>query len=314
MAFIFLSDIYIKNGEIMKITKSEFAILVFFESKNNEASITQRDIAKATNLSLGTVNKTLPFLNEAGLIDKNSITGKGLTALEPYHAKRALFIAAGFGTRLVPITLNTPKPLVRVKGIRIIDTLLDAVIAAGIKEIMVVRGYLGEQFDQLLYKYPEIKFFENHNYNETNNISSAMCIRYLFQNAYVFDADIILHNPKLITKYQYTSNYLGVYTDLTNDWCFETKNGLITKLKVGGQNCYQMFGISYWNKYDGTKLGEHIKRVYEMPGGKESYWDQVALEHFIKEYRVEIRECSFDDVTEIDTFSELKRIDETYNV
>ena len=50
----------------------------------------------------------------------------------------------------MPITLNTPKPLIRVQGRRIIDSLLDAVYAAGIEEVYVVRGYLAEQFDQLL--------------------------------------------------------------------------------------------------------------------------------------------------------------------
>jgi CTP:phosphocholine cytidylyltransferase-like protein len=49
-----------------------------------------------------------------------------------------------------------------------------------------------------------------------------------------------------------------------------------------------------------------------MPGGKERYWDQVALEYFNKEYEVEVRECTFDDITEIDTFSELKKIDKNY--
>ena len=65
-----------------------------------------------------------------------------MDALEPYRVKRAVVIAAGFGTRMVPITLNTPKPLVRVHGKRIIDTLLDAVAEAGIPEIVLVRGYL----------------------------------------------------------------------------------------------------------------------------------------------------------------------------
>jgi NDP-sugar pyrophosphorylase family protein len=62
--------------------------------------------------------------------------------MEPHKAKRAVFIAAGFGTRLVPITLNTPKPLVRVHGERIIDSLIDACLEAGIEEIYIVRGYL----------------------------------------------------------------------------------------------------------------------------------------------------------------------------
>ena len=127
---------------------------------------------------------------------------KGLQELEPYRVKRAIFIAAGFGSRLVPITLNTPKPLVRVKGVRIIDTLLDAVIAAGIEEIIIVRGYLAEQFDQLKYKYPMVKFVENPLYNEANNISSVMCIRYLLSNAYILEADLLLlgHVVKLCEK------------------------------------------------------------------------------------------------------------------
>ena len=78
------------------------------------------------------------------------------------------------GVRLVPITLNTPKPLVRVNGVRIIDRLIDACHAAGIEEIYIVRGYLAELFDQLLYKYPNIRFLENPKYTEANNIGSAL--------------------------------------------------------------------------------------------------------------------------------------------
>jgi CTP:phosphocholine cytidylyltransferase-like protein len=290
-----------------------FDILTLLEKAGGKA-LTQRAIAKETALSVGTVNKTLTQLTEAVLIDSGSITVQGIEALEPFRVKRAIFIAAGFGSRLVPITLNTPKPLVRVKGVRIIDTLLDAVCAAGITEIVIVRGYLGEQFDQLRYKYPGVTFLENPLYNESNNISSAMCVRYQLQNAYLLESDLLLKNPALITKYQYSSNYLGAPVERTDDWCFETKNNVITRLRVGGRNCHQMFGISYWNQRDGAKLAEHIKAVYEQPGGKERYWDQVALEYFIKAYEIAVRECAFEDVVEIDTFAELKQLDESYRV
>ena len=298
----------------MYLTRTQFDVLTLLEKEKDEKTLTQRNIARLTGLSVGTVNKILVFLNEKRLVENNSINSEGLKALEPYRVKRALFIAAGFGSRLVPITLNTPKPLVRVKGVRIIDTLLDAVCAAGIEEIIVVRGYLSEQFDQLKYKYPQIQFLENPLYNEANNISSVMCARYLLQNAYVLESDLILKNPRLISKYQYASNYLGVPTERTDDWCFETRNNIITKVRVGGSNCHHMFGISYWTNTDGAKLADHVKQVYEMPGGKERYWDQVPLEYFIKDYTVEVRECTFDDIIEIDTFSELKNLDETYRV
>ena len=155
----------------MKLTKKQFTILELLESDRKSRS--QREIANATGLSVGTVNKLVTELCEQGMMQDGTITEAGIAALEPYRVKRAIFMAAGFGSRLVPITLNTPKPLIRVTGKRIIDSLLDAVVAVGIEEIYLVRGYLSEQFDQLLKKYPTITFIENPVYNETNNISYA---------------------------------------------------------------------------------------------------------------------------------------------
>lgn len=293
----------------MELTRKQFDIL---SAVIELPKASQRKLQETTGYSLGTINKTMKELVEQGFVNEGVVTDAGLAAMEPYRVKRALFIAAGFGSRLVPITLNTPKPLVRVNGTRMIDTLLDAVVAAGIEEIYIVRGYLGEQFDQLLYKYPNIKFIENPFYNEANNISSAFLVRDLMQNAYVLEADLVLSNPKLITKYQYVSNYLGVPTDYTDDWCFETKNKVITKVKIGGNDCHHMFGISYWNAEAGAKLYDDIKKVYEMPGGKERYWDQVPLEYCLDNHMVEVRECTFDDIVEIDSFADLKRLDPIY--
>jgi len=292
------------------LTKKQFDILVALEKSTT--SISQRNLAAITDMSLGSVNKVISSLSELGYIRDGEITKEGLDALEPYRVRRAIFIAAGFGSRLVPITLNTPKPLVRVKGQRIIDSLLDAVVAAGIEEIYIVRGYLSEQFDQLLYKYPNIKFIENPAYNEANNISSLMCTRYLLQNAYVLEADLLLYNKDIITKYQYSSNYLGVKTEVTDDWCFMSKNGYISKLCIGGKDCHHMFGISYWTAEDGTKLAGHLAEVYNSPGGKERYWDQVALEYFLDDYNISVRACTFDDIIEIDTYRELTELDESY--
>lgn len=292
------------------LSKKEFDVLNFIYENGAK---TQREIAEGVGQSVGGVNKILTSLKADGLVEK-TITQKGLESLEPYKVKRAVFIAAGFGSRLVPITLNTPKPLVRVNGKRIIDGLLDAVVKAGIEEIIIVRGYLKEQFDQLLYKYPMIKFIDNEIYNEANNISSALMAKDLLSNAYVFEADLLISNPKLVKKYQYSSNFLGIKVDRTDDWCFTVKNGIITEQKIGGENCYQEVGISYWDKEDGKKLATHIQTAFDRPGGKEKYWDQVPLSIFIDEYDVEIRECKMEDIVEIDTFRELKAIDKSYDI
>ena len=75
-----------------------------------------------------------------------------------------------------------------------------------------------------------------------------------------------------------------------------------------------MVGISYWNETDGNRLAEDIKAAYELPGGKEFYWEQVPMKVFKDAYTVEICPCCDDDIIEIDTFRELKAIDKTYDV
>ncbi len=296
----------------MELTRKQFDILEALVS--SKTAVTQRDLEKVTKHSLGTINKTLKELTESGYVENGAITNEGVNALEPYRAKRAIFIAAGFGSRLVPITFNTPKPLVRVHGVRIIDHLIDACLETGINEIYIVRGYLADQFDQLLYKYPMIRFLENPIYNEANNISSSMVARYMLSNAYVFEADLLISNPKIIKKYHYTSDFLAIKKERTDDWCFEVKDGVITEEKVGGEDCWQMVGISYWNENDGHRLSQDIPDVYTAPGGKERYWEQVPLVYKKDHYKVEVLPCKDEDIVEIDTFRELKAIDKTYDV
>ena len=298
----------------MDLNRKQFDILETLAV--SETALSQRKLEEITNYSLGTINRVMKELTENGWAKDGKITNRGLEALEPFRAKRAIFIAAGFGSRLVPITFNTPKPLVRVHGVRIIDRLIDACLEAGITEIYIVRGYLGELFDQLLYKYPMIKFLENPVYNEANNISSALVARYLLSNAYVFEADLLISNPKIIRKYHYSSDFLGIRKERSDDWCFRVKDGVITEEKVGGEgkDIWQMVGISYWNEADGHKLFQDIQDVYAAPGGKERYWEQVPLVYRKEHYTVEVRECFDEDIVEIDTFKELKAIDKTYDV
>ena len=294
----------------MNLTRNQFDVLEALAT----SPMTQQELEEQTGHSRGTIECTLKELTELGFVENSIITNSGLNALVPYRVKRAVFVAAGFGTRLVPVTLNTPKPLVRVQGKRIIDGLIDACLAAGIEEIFIVRGYLAEQFDQLLYKYPMIKFIENPAYNETNNISSALCARYLFSNAYIFEADLLLRKPELIKKYQYCSNFLGFHKERSDDWCFTLKDGYIETHKIGGVDCYQEYGISYWDDESGRKLASDLKEAYEMPGGKELFWTQIPTTVFHDHYKIEVRECNEGDIIEIDTFKELKKLDRSYDV
>ena len=55
-----------------------------------------------------------------------------------HEVKRAIIMAAGLGNRMRPVTLTTPKPLVRVNGKRMIDTVIEGLHDNGITEIYIV--------------------------------------------------------------------------------------------------------------------------------------------------------------------------------
>lgn len=93
----------------------------------------------------------------------------------------------------------------------------------------------------------------------------------MLSNAYVFEADLLLSNPSIIKKYHYTSYFLGIKMQRSDDWCFKVKNGMIVEQEIGGEgdDIWQMVGISYWNEEDGQKLSEDIVKVYQSPVSKE---------------------------------------------
>ncbi|MDE6583954.1 MAG: ABC transporter permease subunit, partial [Anaeroplasmataceae bacterium] len=185
----------IKEDTIMEpLTRYQFDLLTYID-KNGKKKYSQRNLADMLTISLGTINKTIVELQELNYlqIDTNnemSITEIGYKALEPYRVKRAIILAAGFGSRLAPVTLDTPKPLVEVNGKRIIDTLLDSLIEKGISDIYIVRGYKKDKFDVLLEKYPTIHFVDNELFNVTNNISSLIKAVNYIDRCYICEADL----------------------------------------------------------------------------------------------------------------------------
>lgn len=228
---------------------------------------------------------------------------------DPYIAERAIVLAAGRGERMRPLTDEMPKPMVRVDGRRIIDTLLAALVAAGIPEIYVVRGYLGEKLDALKEEYPTLHFIDNPHWHEANNISSLLAAGDLVENAFVVEGDLFLQNPSLLSREQQGTNYLAIPVKETTDWCFfPDEAGVIRRMAVGGTDCWKMVGISYWTTEDGRNLAQSIRRLYETPGGAARYWDEAALSADIEDFSVHVRACTAEDVQEIDTLAELETL------
>lgn len=228
--------------------------------------------------------------------------------------KRAIIMAAGKGQRMQPITLTTPKPLVKVNGICMIDSVIQALHQNGINEIYIVIGYLKEQFYFLEKKYSNLHLIENPYYNTCNNISSLYVARQYISNAMILDGDQMIFNTAVLSPYFERSGYNAIWTNTpTEEWILDVENKVITSCsRTGGKKGWQLFSISRWNHEDGKRLKHHLEIEFEQKKNYQIYWDDIALFCYPQEYKLGIQQMDATDVIEIDNLSELAEIDPTY--
>lgn len=167
-------------------------------------------------------------------------------------------------------------------------------------------------FDVLFDKYSNIKFIDNPYYETCNNISSVYVARDLLENSYICEADLYISNQDIILKEQTNSNYLGIIVKETSDWELFTKNDIVDGVSIGGKYCYQLVGISYWTSKDAKILKRDLEKIFIEESKHNIFWDEVPLKYAKDHYKLYVRECSTNDIIEIDTYAELKEIDASY--
>ena len=223
-------------------------------------------------------------------------------------------MAAGKGERMHPVTLRTPKPLVQVNGVRMIDTVIRALHQNGVTEIYVVVGWLKEQFLPLEREYPGLKLIENPWFETCNNISSLYAARDHIGDAIILDGDQIIYDPTILAPQFERSGYNVVWQpDETREWMLTVENGVITSCsRTGGKNAWQLYSISRWSREDGEMLRRHLELEFEEKQNRQIYWDDVALFCHPKDYELGIREMRSGALIEIDDLQELAALDAAY--
>lgn len=234
--------------------------------------------------------------------------------MSEHIVERAIIMAAGIGQRLRPVTLTTPKPLVTVNGVCMIDTIIAALHKNEIHEIYVVVGYLKEQFYEWAKKYDGITLIENPWYAECNNIASLYVAREYLNNAIILDGDQIIRNPAILHREFTRSGYSCAWTDrATNEWLLTVEDGIVTKCShTGGDHGWQLFSVSRWTAEDGQRLRKHLELEFVQNENRSIYWDDVAMFCHPDEYQLGIYPISAEDLREIDNFTELCEADSSY--
>lgn len=230
-----------------------------------------------------------------------------------YKVKRAVIMAAGIGQRLRPITLTTPKPLVKVNGVRMIDTVIRALQNNGIREIYVVVGYLREQFSCLEEEYG-VRLLVNPYYDSCNNISSLYAAREHLEDAILLDGDQIIYNDTVLRPEFEKSGYNAVWIeDGTDEWLMQTENGRVVSCsRTGGARGWQLYSISRWCAEDGRRLKGFLEEEFERKKNRQIYWDDVVMFCHFDAFDLAVTPMRKEDVAEIDSAAELLALDKSY--
>lgn len=248
---------------------------------SNEPGLTQRALASRVRTSLGSVNALLSEAKSAGLLKEDTtLTPAGQDYLAPFRVDGAVILAAGFGSRFVPLTYERPKGLLKVNGERMIERQIRQLREVGITDITLVVGYLKEAFEYLIDLYG-VKLLYNPDYSTMNNISSVYHAASLFEdrNVYLLSSDNWMQE-NLFHTYEPGSWYAAVHVNgETREWVLHyNKKEVITGVEVGGRDADVMYGPVYLSREFSAALLPALKEAYRTPGKEQYYWENVYLD------------------------------------
>lgn len=277
---------------------------------------TQREFSIKLSLSLGKVNTLFKEAISLAYItnDNNEykITSKGLSLLEEHKVDNAVIMAAGFGSRFVPMTYETPKGLLKVYGEVLIERQIKQLIEVGITDITIVVGYLKESFEYLKDKY-NVKLIYNPDYSIKNNISSLHFAKEAFKNTYLLTSDIYMED-NLYRKYEFYSYYAAEYhIDKTEEWKvnINRSNEILSIDPKGGSECWAINGPVFFKKELSKVIIEEIEKIYNEAYSAQYYWENVLIEN-LEKLSIYIRKYPLNTIIEFESLEELRAFDKSY--
>lgn len=223
----------------------------------------------------------------------------------------AVIMAAGISSRFAPISYECHKALIEVKGEILIERQIEQLREAGIKEIIIVTGYMAEKFMYLKKKY-NIEIVYNPEYLTRNNNGSIYAVKNYLKNTYICSADnYFSENPfeREVDESYYSVVFSRGYT---KEWCvYEDKEGYINNVKIGGDNAWYMVGHTFWSQEFSKKFIEILEKIYNFEDTKSYLWEDIFVQH-LEELKMKVRKYPPNTIFEFDSLDELRVFDDSY--
>lgn len=279
-----------------------------------QPALSQRELAEHCGFSVGTVNRALQYAVEHAHLETlgkgHRLTQRGLSFLQDYKVDNAIILAAGFGSRFVPLTYETPKGLLKVKGQPMLERQIEQLKEQGIEEIILVVGYMKEAFDYLVDLYG-VKLIYNPEYATKNNLASLYHAKDYLKNSYILVADNWIINS-IFHRFEPDSWFSCPYfKGPTAEWCVQTTpSGKITKIEIGGHDSLAVVGPAYFSASFSQKFRHYLTEYYQKKGTDDYYWEQILKDHIadLPMYA----NVQTDNVLEFESLAELRTYDHSY--
>lgn len=295
-----------KNKIEEQLSKQECDILY---ELNNTPFMNQRILSELTGHSIGIVNKSLKTLREKGYLNSQQyLTQKAKRVFKLRAPRNAIILAAGFGMRMVPINMETPKALLEVNGERLIDRIILQLHDAGITDITVVVGFMKDSFEYLIDEYG-VKLVFVADYASKNNIHSLGSVVDKLSNTYIVPCDIWCDkNP--FHQYELYSWYMvNDLVDEESDVRVNRKMELVKiPVKSGGNG---MVGISYLTGDETEVVKSRVKDYIQNPIYDSKFWEEALYTDDRMIVKAKVVHAT--EFVEINTYEQLRELDSDSN-
>lgn len=294
------------------LTKLQFDCLCYAKGRNG-LGLQKKKLASELFKDLGEINEAFTFLEDEGFIKGEKVTEKAEQYLDIHKVENAIILAAGMSTRFAPINFEKPKGLLEVKGERLIERQIRQLKDVGISEIIIVIGYMKEEFTYLVDKYGVV-LVEAPDYAIKNNYASVWAARDYLSNTLITSSDLYF-SKNLFQKYAFDSYYCTVYVQGKTP-----ERGVITDsddriLKtMYGDKCYDIWvtlGYAFFNKRFSENYKRIVEPIFDLPETANKFWADIQDDHYDDLYMYAKR-CNSEDIHEFDSLEELRLFDETY--
>lgn len=230
--------------------------------------------------------------------------------------KNAVILAAGTSSRFIPISYETPKSLIKVKGEILIERQINQLIEAGIKEIVIVVGYKAKKLAYLKEKYSNISIIIifNKDYYKYNNISSLLLAKEYIKNTFICSSDNFF--TKNIFLDTWNKPFYSIVKNFkeSNEYYVDTnEEGVITKVTIGGNIGKIMLGAVYFTEEFSIKILKLLEESFKKEENKYKLWEQIYIENLNE---LIIFEKFFENniIYEFDSLEELLEFDTDFKV